>query len=435
MSVLSAPEEIRDPEDSLIQQDASPADEAGEMSFVDRMCRNSVLRQLEMINRGKLTLVDSNRSYEFGDTSAEETRILHLNTTKFWRRIVFGGGLGAADAYIKGDWDCDDLVGAMRVIGQNIDVLTTMDLGLGRLLRPLRSGMNWLRRNTRVGSRRNIAAHYDLSNDFFALMLDPTMTYSSGIFETPDATLEQASVAKYDRICRKLELTPEDHVVEVGCGWGGFALYAAREYGCRVTATTISEAQYEFANRRIAEEGLADQITLLRQDYRDLKGQYDKLVSIEMLEAVGEKYLDTYFEKCSNLLKPNGMMLLQSITIPDHRYDGYRCSMDFIQRYIFPGGFLPAHSAIGQSLRRKTDFRLFHLEDLGHHYAETLLRWRENFWSNTDEVKGLGFDEHFIRTWQYYLCYCEAGFRERQTGVSQILLTKPDCRRTDVVCH
>ena len=222
--------------------------------------------------------------------------------------------------------------------------------------------MNWLRRNTRVGSRRNIAAHYDLSNEFFGLMLDPTMTYSSGVFESPDATLEQASIAKCERICRKLDLASHDHVLEVGCGWGGFALYAAREYGCRVTATTISEAQFDFAKQRIAASGLADRITLLRQDYRDLEGKFDKLVSIEMIEAVGEKFLDGYFGQCSDLLKPNGMMLLQSITIPDHRYDQYRRSVDFIQRFIFPGGFLPSPSAIGQSLRRKTDFRVFHLE-------------------------------------------------------------------------
>jgi cyclopropane-fatty-acyl-phospholipid synthase len=435
MSVLFASEEIRDRADTLIQPDAIGLCETSKTSFIDRMCRNLVLRRLENICHGKLTISAINHNYEFGDGIADGTAILRINSPRFWRRAVSGGGLGAADAYINGDWDSDDLVGVMSVFARNMDVLTTMERGLGQLLRPLRVGMNWLRRNSRSGSRRNIAAHYDLSNDFFALMLDPTMTYSSGIFDAPDATLEQASVAKYDRICRKLELTPQDHVVEVGCGWGGFALYAARVYGCQVTATTISNAQYDFAERRIAEAGLADRITLVRQDYRDLKGQYDKLVSIEMIEAVGEKYLDMYFDKCSDLLKPNGMMLLQAITIPDHRYDEYRGSVDFIQRYIFPGGFLPSPSSIGQSLRRRTDFRLFHLEDIGAHYAKTLSRWRENFWSNIDHVRDLGFDEQFIRTWQYYLCYCEAGFRERQTGVSQILLTKPECRRTDVVWH
>ena len=432
MSVLSTPEEIRDPADALIGQEADTSLESDDASFIDRMCRNFVLQRLEMVSHGKLKLVDREKTYEFGNATDGETPILRINSPRFWRSVIIGGGLGAADAYIKGEWDCENLAGAMSVLARNMDVLATMERGFGRLLRPLRSAMNWLRRNTRVGSRRNIAAHYDLSNDFFALMLDPTMTYSSGIFETPDATLQQASIAKYDRICRKLDLQPQDHVIEVGCGWGGFALYAAREYGCHITATTISDAQFEFAQHRVAEQGLGDRITLLRQDYRDLKGQYDKLVSIEMIEAVGEKFLDKYFEQCSNLLKPDGMMLLQAITIPDHRYDNYRRSVDFIQRYIFPGGFLPSPSAITQSLRKKTDFRLFHLVDIGPHYAESLSVWSQNFWSNIDEVRSLGFDEHFIRTWHYYLSFCEAGFRERQTGVSQILLTKPDCRRVDL---
>ena len=431
MSLLSTPEEIRDLAEPLIQQDTIQANKPGKASLMDRLCRKFVLKRLDKINRGAMTLIDADQAFELGTPSDEKSPVIRVNSPRFWRRMVLGGGLGAADAYIKGDWDCDDLVEAMSVLARNMDVLATMERGFGRLLRPFRSAMNWLRRNTRVGSRRNIAAHYDLSNDFFALMLDQTMTYSSGIFESPDATLEQASIAKYDRICRKLELKPQDHVIEVGCGWGGFALYAAREYGCRVTATTISDAQFEFVQQQIAEEDLGDRITLLRQDYRDLVGQYDKLVSIEMIEAVGEKFLDKYFEQCSNLLKPDGMMLLQAITIPDHRFDRYRRSVDFIQRYIFPGGFLPSPSAITQCLRKKTDFRLIHLEDIGPHYAETLSRWSQNFWSNIDNVRSLGFDEHFIRTWHYYLSYCEAGFRERQTGVSQILLTKPECRRSD----
>ena len=340
-----------------------------------------------------------------------------------------GGGLGAADSYIRGEWDCPDLVGAMQVLARNMDVLAKLDNGFARVLRPMRSAMHWLKRNSRVGSRRNIAAHYDLSNDFFALMLDPSMTYSAGIFSSRDTSLEQAhSLAKYERICQQLCLTPDDHVLEVGCGWGGFAEYAAKKYGCRVTATTISDAQFQFAQRRIEAAQLSQQVTLLKSDYRDLEGKYDKLVSIEMIEAVGERYLDLYFQQCSRLLKSDGQMLLQAITMPDHRYDRYRKSVDFIQRYVFPGGFLPSLSRMGQSLRTKTDLRLTDWFDMTAHYGETLARWRDNFWSHIQSVRQLGFDETFIRTWHYYLCYCEAGFRERQTGVCQILLTKPNYR-------
>jgi cyclopropane-fatty-acyl-phospholipid synthase len=260
-------------------------------------------------------------------------------------------------------------------------------------------------------------------------MLDSTMTYSSGVFPSPNATLKEASVEKYDRICRKLQLSPQDHVLEIGTGWGGFAEHAARQYGCQVTTTTISHQQHAYAARRFSDASLGERVTLLKDDYRDLSGEYDKLVSIEMIEAVGEKFLPSYFEKCSELLKPDGMMLLQAITIPDHRYDRYRKSVDFIQRYVFPGGFLPSMGAIGNCIGRKTDFRFFHAEDFGSHYARTLADWRVNFWREIEAVRSLGFDDRFIRTWHYYLCYCEAGFYERQIGVSQLLLTRPACRR------
>lgn len=358
---------------------------------------------------------------------------LDVHRSEFWRRAVLGGSLGAAESYLRGDWDTDDLVGLLRLLSQNAEVLASLERGGASLLRPARSVWHWLRRNTPSGSRRNIAAHYDLSNQFFALFLDPTMTYSSGIFPHAAASLEEASCCKYDRICRKLQLTADDHLLEIGCGWGGMALHAAKHYGCRVTATTISSQQFQYARQQILAAGLADRVTVLCQDYRQLQGRYDKLVSIEMIEAVGQQFLDTYFGTCCRLLTDDGMMLLQAITMPDHRYDAYRRSMDFIQRYVFPGGFLPSFSAMGQALRRGTDFRWFHSEDFGSHYAETLARWRSAFWQRIDRVRGLGFDERFIRTWHYYLCYCEAGFRERLIGVSQILLTRPGCRRADLV--
>lgn len=408
------------------------------LAWRDRRCllndlgRQSVLHQLAHLTRGSVTVVEGERTYRFGPAS-NGTAAIRVRSPRFWRSVLLGGTLGAAEAYIRGDWDTRDLPGVMTVLARNAEALRHIDSLSGRLLQPIRAAAGWLRRNTRLGSRRNIAAHYDLSNEFFALMLDRTMTYSAGIFESPQSSLEDASRAKFDRICRKLELSPADQVLEVGCGWGGFAIYAARNYGCRVTATTISQAQYDYARRAIDEAGLADRIRLLQTDYRDLGGQFDKLVSIEMIEAVGEQFLDTYFRRCSRLLKADGMMLLQAITMPEDRYSHYRRGVDFIQQYIFPGGFLPAVSAISRSLGRATDLRLFHLEDIGPHYAETLRRWRENFEHNLDRARRLGFNERFMRTWEYYLCYCEVGFRERLTGVSQILLTKPDCRRADLV--
>ena len=393
-----------------------------------------MLRRLAAVEAGQLTVTDPCGTYDLGrvETTGLAAAIT-VHNPRFYRAVVLGGGLGAAEAYLRGDWDSPDLTAAMRLLARNSKILSGVEQGGARLLVPLLSAVNWLRRNTRRGSRRNIAAHYDLSNEFFALMLDPSMTYSCGIFPSPAATLEQASMEKYDRICRKLQLTPRDHLLEIGTGWGGFAQHAAERYGCRVTTTTISGAQHAYAAQRFRNASLHDRITLLKDDYRDLRGRYDKLVSIEMIEAVGEKFLPRYFAKCSELLKPEGLMVLQAITIPDHRYQQYRKSVDFIQRYIFPGGFLPSIGAIGSCLGRSTDFRFFHAEEFGPHYAKTLELWRRNFGRKIEAVRSLGFDERFLRTWHYYLCYCEAGFHERQIGVSQIMLTKPACRRAPLL--
>jgi len=396
--------------------------------------RRAVLGRLAKLELGQLTVVDRCGAYEFGQVGTHGLMAtINVHDRRFYRDVVLGGGLGAAEAYIRGHWDSPDLTAAMRVLAQNTEVLAGVEQGAARMLRPLRAAANWLRRNTRAGSKRNISAHYDLSNDFFALMLDPTMTYSSGVFPRRESTLEEASLEKYDRICRKLQLSPSDHVIEIGTGWGGFAEHAVKNYGCRITTTTISEEQHAYAERRFREAGIDGRVRLLKQDYRDLSGKYDKLVSIEMIEAVGEKFLPGYFAKCSDLLKPDGMMCLQAITIPDHRYEDYRKSVDFIQRYIFPGGFLPSMGAMASAVGSQTDFRFLHTEDFGPHYAETLAHWRHNFWKEIGVVKSLGFDERFIRTWHYYLCYCEAGFREREIGVSQIVLTKSACRREPVL--
>jgi cyclopropane-fatty-acyl-phospholipid synthase len=285
-----------------------------------------------------------------------------------------------------------------------------------------------MNRNNRTGSRRNIAAHYDLGNEFFRLMLDETLMYSSAVFERPDMTLAEAQRARLDRICRKLALGPRDHVLEIGTGWGGFALHAATHYGCRVTTTTISREQYALAQERIAQAGLSDRVTVLLEDYRDLRGEYDKLVSIEMIEAVGHEYYETFFTRCSALLKPDGLMLLQAITIADQRYEAARKSVDFIQRYIFPGSCIPSVSVMAQAVARATDMRLMHLEDIGPHYATTLRHWRERLYANADALRQLDLPEEFLHMWEFYLCYCEGGFAERALGDVQLLLAKPQNR-------
>jgi cyclopropane-fatty-acyl-phospholipid synthase len=311
--------------------------------------------------------------------------------------------------------------------------MQSMEGGAAFVTAPLRRILHWLNRNSPDGSRRNIAAHYDLGNDLFALMLDETMAYSCGVFERDDATLHEAQLAKFERICRKLRLGADDHLLEIGTGWGGFAIHAASRYGCRVTTTTISREQHDWAREKIAAAGLADRVTLLLDDYRDLRGRYDKLVSIEMIEAVGARYLDTYTAQCSKLLEPHGAMLLQAITIQDQVYEEALKSVDFIQRFIFPGSFIPSVTAITDSVRSSTDMKVFHLEDIGPHYATTLRRWRENFFARLPEVRQLGYPDAFVRLWEYYLCYCEGGFLERQLGDVQMLLTKPRCRLPAVI--
>jgi cyclopropane-fatty-acyl-phospholipid synthase len=373
--------------------------------------------------------------YQFGKRSPAfdcHARITVLDS-RFWGDIGLGGTIGSGESYMQNLWECDNLTDLVRIFVRNRSVLDRMDNGLARLTRPLNKLLHLLRRNSRNGSRKNIAAHYDLGNDMFSLFLDETMMYSCSIFDDPTATLKQASEAKLDRICQKLNLGSEDHVIEIGTGWGGFAIHAARHYGCRVTTTTISKAQYDFARERVVAAGLEDRITLLLEDYRDLEGTYDKLVSIEMIEAVGHQFMDTYFEKCSSLIKPDGAMLLQAITIADQRYEEAKHSVDFIQKYIFPGGFIPSVTAMSDAIARRTDMRLFHLEDIGPHYATTLSRWREQFFQNIDQVRALGYPESFIRMWEYYLCYTEGGFAERAIGTVHMLLTKPDNRFGSIV--
>jgi cyclopropane-fatty-acyl-phospholipid synthase len=400
-------------------------------SSLDGLGRRLVLKRLSGMKRGRLVLSDGDEVLEFGEPAeiAELTVHACVHDRRFFGDIAFGGALGAGEAYMHGYWSCDDLTALIQLLLRNREVLDGMEGGLSMLTAPLQKAFHWVNRNTRSGSQRNIAAHYDLGNDFFRLWLDPTMMYSAAVFEHAEASLHQASIAKLDRICRKLELRPGDHVVEIGTGWGGFALHAATHYGCEITTTTISREQFEFASERVAEAGLSDRIHLLLKDYRDLDGRYDKLVSIEMIEAVGHQYLDTYFAQCSRLLKDDGAMLLQAITIQDQRYRQALKSVDFIKRYIFPGSFIPSVTAITDSVTRSTDMKLFHLEDIGPHYATTLRHWRERFFDRVEDVRAQGYPEEFIRMWDYYLCYCEGGFLERAIGDVQILLTKPANRR------
>ena len=414
--------------------DAQPLSlEAGKLRLIDRLARHLLLRRLSGFQRGRLTLADDSTRHDFGTEDGEDRATITVLDSRFYGAVAFGGAIGAAEAYMQGYWNCDDLTRVVQLLLKNRDVLDGMESGSAKLMVPARKLLHWVNRNSRAGSKRNISAHYDLGNDFFSLWLDETMMYSSAVFERPDMTLKEASEAKLDRICRKLELTADDHVLEIGTGWGGFAVYAARNYGCRVTTTTISREQYEYAAGRVAAAGLNDRVELLLKDYRDLEGQYDKLVSIEMIEAVGHEYMDTYFDQCASLLRCNGMMLLQAITIADQRYRSAIRSVDFIQKYIFPGGFLPSVTAILDSVTRKTNVRIYHLEDIGAHYAETLRHWREGFASNLNRIWPMGYGEEFLRMWHYYYCYCEGAFRERAIGNVQVLFVKPDSRREPLV--
>lgn len=402
--------------------------------WVSRQCRKILHRTLSSITAGHVLIVDPLGQNQFGPSHDTALRVVvRIDDLRVYRQMMFGGTLAAAEAYLQGKWVCSDLTALLRIMAHNLQSLQSIERQSAFWLAPVRRFQQWRTRNSRDGSRKNIAAHYDLSNQFFGLMLDRTMMYSSGVFEHPNATLEEASIAKLERICRKLNLTPQSHVLEIGTGWGGFAEYAAKIYGCRVTTTTISQQQYEFSKQRIEQAGLTDRVTLLKQDYRDLTGQYDHLVSIEMIEAVGREYLDTYFQKCCQLLKPNGTMVLQAITIPDERVNRYARGVDFIQRYIFPGGFLPSYGLIASSLARTTDMRLVHAEDFGPHYARTLKEWRGNFIDNLPRIRALGMDDYFLRMWEYYLAYCEAGFAERQIGVSQLVMSRPTFRGDSIL--
>lgn len=394
------------------------------------LARRFMLRVLSRIKVGSLSIHDGDNRYHFGQAGVPgepQAEILVHNPAAFGK-VLTGGTIAAGEAYIAGDWSSPDLTAVTRLFSANMDSIDAMEAGQHWYTRLALKLAHAINRNTHRGSRRNISAHYDLGNDFFRLFLDSTMMYSAALFERAETTLEKAAVDKLDEICRRLELRRDEHLLEIGTGWGGMAIHAATHYGCKVTTTTISRKQYEFARARVRELGLQDRITLLLKDYRALTGQYDKLVSIEMIEAVGHDFYSSYFQCCSRLLKDHGKMVIQAITIPDGRYEQARRSVDFIKRYIFPGGCLPSLEIIARHLARDTDMQMVHLRDITADYASTLAHWRQRFMERLDEVRALGFDRRFIRMWEFYLCYCEGGFRERIIGTTQMAFAKPGYR-------
>ncbi|HET9106732.1 MAG TPA: cyclopropane-fatty-acyl-phospholipid synthase family protein [Steroidobacteraceae bacterium] len=410
---------------------------------MDRFLRARLLERLSGLRHARLQLCDADGTIELGsaqDPALPRVRLEVLDPA-FYRLVAAGGSVGAGEAYMEGFWRCSapgldsgqSLVALIRLLLRNRDLLDGLESGLARLGAAALRAWHAARRNTRAGSRRNIAAHYDIGNDFFRLFLSDDLMYSSAMWQGSGDTLEAASTRKLETICRRLQLKPSDHVIEIGTGWGGFALYAARNYGCRITTTTISREQRAFAAARVAEAGLERRIEVRLDDYRDLTGRYDKLVSIEMIEAVGAPYLTTYFAVIDRLLKADGLALLQAITIEDHRYRMALRSVDFIKRHVFPGSFIPSVSAMLAAKSRVSDLGLVALEDFGDSYARTLAAWRERFMASLPQARAQGFDERFIRLWEFYLAYCEGGFRERSVAVAHLLLAKPGWRRLESI--
>ena len=385
--------------------------------------RALALAVLGRLPDGHLRVVEHGRRHYFGQPDSALQATIEVHDPSFWRGLL-RGSLGLAETYVAGAWDCDDLVGLTRMGARAMP-------GIDRLRRPfapLVSALSRVPRNTRRAARRHIASHYDLGNHLFRTFLDESMTYSCALFERPDMSLGEAQAAKLERICRKLELNEDDHLLEIGTGWGSLALHAAGRYGCRVTTTTISEAQRAVAVERVRAAGLDDRVTVLLRDYRELRGNYSKLVSIEMIEAVGWQYFDTFFSRCSELLDPDGLMLLQAIVVDDCAYEVEKASRSFIRQLIFPAGCLPSLNVIGRSTARATDLRTVEIDDITEHYPETLSRWRERFRASSDHLEAMGYDRRFRRLWELYLCYTEGGFTERRIGDVQMLLGKPDYR-------
>ncbi|MCD4558751.1 SAM-dependent methyltransferase [Lelliottia nimipressuralis] len=385
-----------------------------------RMARWLLFRLLGDLQQGSLTVREGNQTFHFGDTSAALHADVEVLSSSVYRRLLTGGSLAAAEAWMDGEWETHQLTTLLHILALNGKTLGRLESGFRLLGKPVERLRHWMRRNHRQQARENIAAHYDLGNTFYAQFLDEELLYSSALFTSPDQDLTAAQKAKMARLCDQLSLTPDDHLLEIGTGWGAMAEFAARHYGCRVTTTTLSYEQFCWAQARINRAGLQDKVQVLLCDYRDLTGEYDKLVSVEMIEAVGKTFLPEFFRTCQARLRPGGKMALQAITIQDQRYRDYSKSVDFIQRYIFPGGFLPSITAMNELMTRHTDFVVRNLFDMGPDYARTLTHWRTRFLHAWQEIEKLGFDERFRRMWLYYLGYCEAGFNARTISVVQL---------------
>ena len=388
------------------------------------LSKRIVFSLLNKLKDGHICLIENGNEVMFGNKDATIAATITIHDSKAYSRILWGGSIGAGEAYIEGLWSADDLVAVIQLFSRNLATLEQYEQRFGFLLNIINGFKHRLNRNSKKGSRTNIAAHYDLSNDMYRVFLDDAMQYSSAIFPHEKATLEEAQQHKLKTICEALNLTENDQLLEIGTGWGGLACYAAKNYGCHVTTTTISDAQFELAKQRVEDENLSHKITLLKKDYRDLTGQYSKIVSIEMIEAVGHKFMPTYFSMIDKLLKPGGKTLIQAITMNDQRYDSYVKNVDFIQRHIFPGGHLPSVSVICDLLKNNTNMYMKKLSDYRIDYAQTLSAWRDSFLENREAIQKLGFNDDFIRLWEYYFCYCEGGFRESAIGLAHIELIK-----------
>jgi len=394
------------------------------VNYLSAIFKSIILKQFKYIQFGHIKLTDGKEVYSFGDSESESMVQVDVLSSDFYVLLGSGGILGAAEAYTAGCWKANDLVALIRTVFRNKDVMNRLDSGWALLAKPLNLFIHWLQKNSLSGSKQNIIAHYDLSNEFYQLWLDETMTYSCGYFKNKHSTMKDASVEKLDRICRKLNIQSEDSILEIGTGWGSFAIHAARNYGCNITTTTISDAQYELAKYRIQQAGLEHKITLLKDDYRNLSGQFDKIVSIEMIEAVGHQFVPLFLKKVSSLLKKDGLFAMQGITYNDQEFDRYKGSVDFIKKYIFPGSCLISISQMTETMKKYTDLSLSHLEDITLHYATTLKNWRTKFLKELDAVKKLGFSNEFINMWEFYFVYCESGFRERNIGNYQFVFAK-----------
>lgn len=409
----------------MLDVDTISADSS--VTMLDRAARRLVLDALRRFPVGQLTITEPNGNDVLLGYGLPQAA-LKMNDWRTYRMMMTGGSLGAAEAFMENLWDSDDLISLVRYFAANVEPMQGLEGLASKMAQPFLSMLHIINRNSVRGSRRNIAAHYDLGNDFFNLFLDKQMMYSSAIYPRADATLDEAAEHKLDLVCRKLQLGPQHHLLEIGTGWGGLAIYAARYYGCHVTTTTISQEQYRHAKKRVRDEGLEHLVTVLEQDYRLLTGRYDRIVSIEMIEAVGHQYLPQYFRQLNKLLKDDGLLLLQAITIPDHRYRYALKNIDFIKRYIFPGGFLPSVRVMLNHLGKDTQLTPLQLDDIGLDYARTLADWRQRFHAALDSVSAQGFDQRFQRMWEYYLCYCEGAFRERAISTVQLLAAGRDWR-------